>query len=138
MSFVPQLNDFIGKWRLDRVIEDRLASQRGRFEGHARFTLLGQALKYREEGQLRLGSGPAMAAFRDYVWRDEGGRIAVDYGDGRVFHSFDPAEPVARHICTPDDYRVRYDFSRWPDWQAEWTVSGPRKDYTMISRYARP
>ena len=138
MSFIPKLDDFIGEWRINRVIEDRLAMQKGRFEGQARFTPHGQALDYREEGRLWLGSGSAMTAVRDYIWRDEGGRIAVDYGDGRPFHTFDPAEPAARHICTPDDYRVRYDFARWPDWQAEWTVSGPRKDYTMVSRYFRP
>ena len=137
MSFVPELSDFLGEWRISRLVEDRLSGQQGRFEGQAWFRPKGAFLKYREEGQLRLGGGPAMTAVRDYVWRQDGNRIAVDYGDGRSFHDFNPADPVARHLCEPDDYRVRYDFTCWPEWQAEWTVMGPRKDYTMISRYSR-
>ncbi|MCB2136790.1 MAG: trigger factor [Rhodobacteraceae bacterium] len=137
MSFVPELSDFLGEWRISRLVEDRLSGQQGRFEGQAWFRPDGAFLKYREEGQLRLGGGPAMTAVRDYVWRQDGNRIAVDYGDGRSFHDFNPADPAARHHCEPDDYRVRYDFTHWPEWRAEWTVTGPRKDYTMISRYSR-
>lgn len=137
MRFVPELYDFIGDWAIDRVIEDRLSGQEGRFEGHARFVVDGDVLRYREEGLLSLGGGPPMMAVREYLWRDADERIAVDYGDGRVFHDFDPADPAAHHACDPDDYRVRYDFGGWPDWQAEWTVKGPRKDYTMTSRYSR-
>ena len=138
MSFVPELMDFHGEWRIDRVIEDRLSGLQGRFEGRAWFRPEGAVLRYREDGRLRLGDAAEMTAVREYLWRNEAGRIAVDYADGRPFHEFDPSEPVARHLCDPDDYRVRYDFSGWPDWRAEWTVFGPRKDYTMISRYARP
>ncbi len=96
------------------------------------------AYLYSETGQLSYGGGQPLVATRQYLWRSEAGRLVVHHSDGRAFHSFDPAAPEAHHICTPDDYRVRYDFSGWPDWQAEWTVSGPRKDYTMISRYSRP
>jgi hypothetical protein len=62
----------------------------------------------------------------------------VLFADGRPFHAFDPgaARPEAAHDCPPDLYRVRYDFSDWPDWQAAWEVRGPRKDYRMVSRYA--
>lgn len=137
MSFVPQLSDFMGEWRLERAIEDRLSGLPGRFEGRAWFRPDGGGLCYREEGRLSLAGGPDMTAMREYRWRAEAGRIVVDHADGRVFHAFDPAVPVARHVCDPDDYRVRYDFSGWPDWQAEWIVSGPRKDYSMISRYSR-
>lgn len=137
MSFVPKLKDFIGNWKIDRVIVDRLSVQAGRFEGRAMFVPDGDALRYREEGRLRFGDGAPMTAVRQYLWRDAAGRIAVDYGDGRVFHDFDPADPAAHHACDPDDYQVRYDFSGWPDWSAEWTVRGPRKDYTMTSRYSR-
>lgn len=137
MSFVQKLDDFIGNWKIDRAIDDRLSGQEGRFEGHARFVREGDILRYREEGLLSLGGGPPMTAVREYLWRDAAGRIVVDHGDGRVFHDFDPAEPVARHLCGPDEYRVTYDFHGWPDWSAEWKVIGPRKDYTMISRYSR-
>lgn len=137
MSFAPKLSDFEGKWLVDRMIRDRLGKTEGRFEGRAVFQRAEAGLAYREEGTLRLKPGPEMKAVRDYFWRERGERIGVDFGDGRPFHDFDPAAPEARHNCPPDDYHVRYDFSAWPDWRAVWVVSGPRKDYTMISRYSR-
>lgn len=132
-----RLADFAGLWRLEREIDDRLTGAPGRFTGRAEFRPVDGGLAYREEGELTLGVAPGVLAVRTYLWREEGGLIRVDHGDGRPFHSFDPAAPEARHWCAPDDYRVRYDFSRWPDWQAEWEVRGPRKDYRMRSRYAR-
>jgi hypothetical protein len=30
---------------------------------------------------------------------------------------------------------VRYDFRDWPRWQAEWRVTGPRKDYGIVTRF---
>ena len=79
-----------------------------------------------------------MQATRRYLWRDGGaGTIDVLFEDGRFFHRFDAEDPApgASHDCAPDSYRVRYDFRAWPRWQAEWRVTGPRKDYAMVSRY---
>ena len=79
-----------------------------------------------------------MQATRRYLWRAGGaGAIDVLFEDGRFFHSFDPdaPTPAAPHDCPPDTYRVRYDFTGWPEWQAEWRVTGPDKDYTMLSRF---
>lgn len=137
--FVPALADFAGRWSLSRQIEDRLAGAAGRFEGEAVFAPHeGCGLIYRETGQLTLGNGPAFAAERGYLWRSVGGVIAVDFADGRPFHQFDPSgDPAAQHVCIADDYRVRYDFARWPVWLAEWNVLGPRKDYRMRSLYRR-
>lgn len=132
-----RLSDFKGVFLLKRTIDDRLSGAAGRFEGKAVFETAPSGLLYREEGQLRLGEGPAFTAHRTYLWREAGGRIFVDYPDGRAFHDFDPGEAAARHWCDPDDYRVRYDFSGWPDWRAEWEVRGPRKDYRMLSLYRR-
>lgn len=134
----PKLQDFEGDWALSRRIVDRLGPE-ARFEGEARFTSVPSGLLYRETGVLVVGGGQGFRAERSYFWHQtEAGRIAVEHSDGRAFHDFDPAEPVARHLCGSDDYRVRYDFSHWPVWRAEWIVRGPRKDYTLTSRYARP
>jgi len=119
-----------------RAIDDRLAGAEGVFEGEAVFSPVASGLLYREEGLLRLGSGPALTAARSYLWRESGGRIIVEHADGRPFHDFDATDPSARHFCDPDDYRVRYDFGRWPHWRADWVVKGPRKDYTMRTDYA--
>ena len=134
-GFVPGLADFEGRWTIDRAIEDRMAGITGQFQGEAVLVPEGDHLRYRETGLLRLGDGPGFSAERSYVWRREGPRIAIDFSDGRAFHDFDPAAPAGHHLCVADDYSVRYSFVRWPDWRSEWSVKGPRKDYTMISRY---
>ncbi|MBP7002967.1 DUF6314 family protein [Amaricoccus sp.] len=133
-----RLSAFEGEWELTRDIDDARAGQRGRFVGRARFTPAPEGLRYREEGALTLGDGPALAASRDYLWRaGPEGAIDVLFADGRLFHSFRPADPApaAEHDCPPDLYRVRYDFAAWPRWQVAWRVSGPRKDYDMLSRF---
>ncbi|PCD77682.1 DUF6314 family protein [Pseudothioclava arenosa] len=133
---VPGLADFKGDWRISRVIVPRGAPE-ARLEGRARFRPEGAGLLYHEEGELILPGQPPIRAERSYLWREGGAGIVVDYADGRPFHEFDPARPRAAHWCDPDDYRVRYDFTRWPLWRAEWEVSGPRKDYVMITDYRR-
>ncbi|WP_284163156.1 DUF6314 family protein [Frigidibacter sp. SD6-1] len=134
-----QLSDFEGLWRIERQIDDRLGGKPGRFSGTASFTPDGPLLRYRETGLLTYGDAAPFQAMRDYIWSADAEGIVVAHGDGRPFHRFDTAHPMpeADHLCAPDLYRVRYDFTRWPDWQAEWHVSGPRKDYRMVSRYCR-
>jgi hypothetical protein len=134
-----RLADFAGLWTVKREIEDRRAGRPGSFTGLARLTPAEGGLAYVEEGRLSLGSGPAVAASRRYLWREAATAIEVHFEDGRLFHRFDPAEgsPSAFHDCPPDAYRVRYDFARWPLWRSEWRVVGPRKDYAMVTAYRR-
>lgn len=133
---MPQLNDFTGVWTLSRRIVQANGPE-GQFAGRAVFTPEGAGLRYHEAGQLVLAGEAPMQAERDYLWSAEGAQIVVRFEDGRDFHRFDPSLAEAAHWCDPDDYRVRYDFARWPAWSAEWRVTGPRKDYVMISRYTR-
>ncbi len=133
-----RLAAFEGDWLLERDIEDIRAGHPGRFTGTARFTSAAEGLVYDEEGLLSLGGAPGVAASRRYLWREAGANsIEVQFGDGRFFHRFyaDEDRPSAVHACPPDQYRVRYDFSAWPRWKADWRVTGPRKDYAMTSRY---
>ena len=132
---MPGLGDFAGDWRLTRRIADRASGQCLRFSGTARFVPEGAALACTERGFLRLPGQRPFEAERRYRWRAEAGQIVVDHGDGRPFHALDPGLPEALHLCPPDTYRVIYRFARWPLWSALWTVSGPRKDYTMLSRF---
>ncbi|TNC73433.1 DUF6314 family protein [Rubellimicrobium roseum] len=133
------LHDFLGAWRLSREIDDRLSGRPGRFEGTATLTPGGEGLRYREEGLLQVGEGPAMAATRDYLWLPSPEGIEMRFADGRPFHHFCPEgrAPGTDHPCGRDLYRVLYDFTAWPAWEAEWTVAGPAKDYRMRSSYRR-
>lgn len=129
------LRDFEGDWRLDRRIADALGPD-AVFTGAARFSADAAGLVLHEAGQLDLTGQGSFQAERRYLWRQDGAGIAVFFADGRAFHRFDPGGvATADHWCDPDTYTVRYDFSDWPVWQAEWRVTGPRKDYVMRSIY---
>ena len=130
------LKDFEGRWRLDRQIRDALGPD-ARFHGTAVFSPDGEGLVLHEAGRLELSGQGGFAAERRYLWRQDGAGLAVLFADGRAFHRFVPAASTvdADHWCDPDTYKVRYDFTRWPVWQAEWRVTGPRKDYVMQSVY---
>ena len=131
---------FVGRWQLSRNIADNLSGQRGTFAGTATFlpTKSG-VLTYQEEGHLQFGATPPMFATRKYHWHFEGDLVRVTFEDGRPFHQFLPSGHAAGtdHPCGDDFYQVRYDFTDWPHWEAVWTVTGPRKDYSSFSNYSQ-
>jgi hypothetical protein len=150
------LADFTGIWRIERDIENAIGPD-AQFSGQAHFTALpapqlGQlnpqapCLKLRETGEMTFADQPtSFAATRHYYWQEGPQNAAaqktihVYYDDGRFFHHFDPQDlrATAHHDCPPDVYDVTYDFAHWPNWQAIWQVSGPKKSYCLRSRYFR-
>ena len=131
---------FAGRWAVGRVMTDLGGGPDGRFTGTALFESRGPScLTYLEEGQLVLGEVPPMAASRRYIWTFSARRVAVSFGDGRPFHSFQLGVSGAGsdHLCGEDLYRVSYDFEAWPVWSVQWHVTGPRKNYAMLTHYAR-
>ena len=131
---------FQGRWSIRRHILDLDSEWLGRFDGSADFAPIDDGLHYREEGQLQFGGMTAIRAERVYIWTfPEPDRVRILFADGTHFHDFDPhqSRPQATHYCDPDEYDVTYDFSRWPEWRAEWRVEGPRKDYRLVSIYSR-
>lgn len=132
--------DFAGPWQIGRVISDHKAGQTGRFDGQAVLLPTSDAgLEYVETGLLRIGAAPVLTAARRYHWAFRDGLVAVTFADHRPFHSFQAGVSGAGtdHLCGADLYRVTYGFADWPVWTALWQVSGPRKDYTLDSRYWR-
>jgi hypothetical protein len=133
------LSDFAGAWQMDRRIDDRMTGRIGTVTGIAVFHRSRDGLLYQEEGILRLPGQPDLTARQSYLWRADGDGIEVRFADGRSFHRFALGRPTAtaRHDCAPDTYAVTYDLAQWPDWASTWNVTGPRKDYAMITRYRR-
>jgi len=130
--------DFAGQWELRRSVRDHLHGQHGTLRGRAVFTATDAArMTYEETGTLRLENGATMEATRRYLWEFAPDAVVVTFADGRSFHQFVPSGHGAGtdHPCGEDFYTVRYDFTRWPQWTAEWTVKGPRKDYVSTSVY---
>jgi len=127
-----------GQWTCRREIEDRRAGREGRFEGEASFGHDGIGLAYAEAGVLELPGTGAFRAERRYLWRAVPAGIAVLHENGTPFHAFDPRgdRPAALHRCEPDLYHVVYTFEA-DAWSSVWDVTGPRKSYRLVTRYAR-
>ncbi|MBS0123917.1 trigger factor [Aestuariicoccus sp. KMU-90] len=128
-----QLADFLGDWQIARDIRHADGSA-ARFEGRATWWTEGDGAICLESGTLILPGQGAFQAERRYLWAAD---LSVRFDDGRFFHAVPPEGGQAAHWCDPDQYDADYDFSAWPDWSCTWRVRGPRKDYTMSSRYRR-
>lgn len=129
------LADLAGEWALTRRIIDHLGGREGRFVGECHWRPDAHGLRQEEQGLLHYADAPPMQANRSYLWRAEGGGLAVYFDDGRPFHCLALGRLFDRHHCAPDIYDVRYDFSQFPDWTQSWQVAGPRKNMTIISRF---
>jgi hypothetical protein len=75
-----------------------------------------------------------MVAERRYLW-DE--KLNIYFEDGRFLLQVPALGGVAAHWCDPDQYIASYDFTDWPKWSCTCRIRGPRKDYTLHSRYSK-
>ncbi|WFU82412.1 DUF6314 family protein [Bradyrhizobium sp. CIAT3101] len=131
-----------GRWSFDRVIAGQ-----GSMRGLATFTPLGaERLAYREQGRLRLQNGTELEAEREYVFRgrDRGFEVFFKETPPRLFHAIELAASdggalngSAGHLCNLDNYQSTYTFLADGGFVIRHVVSGPRKDYTMITTYTR-
>lgn len=137
MTLPRSLSEFEGSWSLSRTINDARAGQVVQADGQAVLRPSEDGLIYDEEVTLRIPGQAEMTGTRRYLWRDAGEEIAVHFEDGRFFHTLKPEHSQSRdhHDCPPDSYDAVYDFSAWPIWSVNWTVSGPRKAYEMKTEY---
>jgi hypothetical protein len=131
-----------GAWSFDRVIEGQ-----GGMMGLATFTPLdAECLAYREQGRLKLENGAELEAEREYVFRkrDRGFEVFFKEKPPRLFHTIELTASdsgvlsgSAGHLCNLDHYQSTYTFRRDGGFVVRHIVSGPRKDYTMITTYMR-
>ena len=133
--------DLLGRWRLERSIEDRRGDETLGVTGT---TLLEAtedgAVRWHEEGVLRRpGAAPAeVSRTLLVVPPTPGGDDAwwVRFADGRPFHPWHPGADL-EHPCGTDVYRGRVDLDLPARWRVRWTVTGPAKDYTMRTTCSR-
>jgi hypothetical protein len=131
-----------GSWSFDRVIEGH-----GRMRGLATFTPMDATnLAYREQGRLRLQNGAELEAEREYVFRrtDRGFEAFFKETPLRLFHAISlsasgagAVSGEASHLCNLDHYQSTYTFHADDSFVIRHVVSGPRKDYTMVTTYSR-
>ena len=69
----------------------------------------------------------------DYLFH----KIELQQQDDRT----QPWKATAGHLCIDDYYDVKYDFAfkavSLKEWNIEYTVNGPQKDYTIRGTYTR-
>ncbi|QAU44895.1 DUF6314 family protein [Bradyrhizobium guangzhouense] len=131
-----------GSWSFNRLIE-----WQGSMQGVATFTPLDAgSLAYREQGRLRLLNGTEFEAGRDYVFRTRVRGFDVFFRETppRLFHAIELVASdggdltgSAGHRCNLDHYQSTYTFRGEGGFVIRHAVSGPRKDYTMVTTYAR-
>lgn len=156
--------DLPGTWTFERRVQDRRGAD-FTVAGTAEFTVLVDGrIRWHESGTMTLNgedhpvhrtlflaplSGTGSDSFAASDWK-------VTFEDGRFFHPW-PAEDAGAgqsgrdtgekptlasaktvvHVCTPDLYRGEFlDVVPHEKWTLVWNVSGPRKDYTMRTRYS--
>ena len=129
-----------GTWKIDRVIVDRALAMTGRLQGRATFTPSDRGLMYQERGVVTFGEhrGSAHQTFW-YDFPESDGRASVRFSDGRAFHDLDLSLGQARvgHACDPDLYEGLFVALSSTAWRSAWTVTGPRKDYDLVTTYTR-
>jgi len=131
-----------GSWSLSRVIEGQASMQ-----GLATFTPLdAETLAYREQGRLRLLNGTELEAEREYVFRRGASGFDVFFRENppRLFHAISLSASGdgalsggAGHLCNRDHYRSTYTFRADGSFVVRHVVSGPRKNYAMVTTYTR-
>ncbi len=133
----------VGAWQIRRTLDDRRKGAQGRFEGRATFIPGDEnTLTYREEGRLALG-GFETLAHQSYLYAfpapHRAHRAEVRFADGRPFHALDLSNGhwSAGHDCAEDLYRGRFRAEGADRWSVLWTVTGPRKDQSLESRFTR-
>ncbi|KAF5023683.1 hypothetical protein F66182_4249 [Fusarium sp. NRRL 66182] len=118
---------------------------------------LGMEYLYIEEGEFKTDSGFGFRATRRYVWRYDELKDVLSVWFAKpedlkradyLFHEIEFTnatengwEAKAGHLCIDDYYDVKYNFAfqavNLEEWGIEYTVKGPKKDYTISGTYTR-
>ncbi len=66
-------------------------------------------------------------------------RAEVEFRDGRPFHALDLASGAwdTTYLCKLDRYDGSFRVRDGDTWEMRWTIAGPRKDQTIVSRFRR-
>ncbi|EHK18044.1 uncharacterized protein TRIVIDRAFT_57871 [Trichoderma virens Gv29-8] len=120
---------------------------------------------YIEDGEFKTSSGFGFKATRRYIWRYDSKKDTISVWFAKpddqkradyLFHEIEfEAPPLddnkkrekggwaakAGHLCIDDYYNVKYNFAfkavNLEKWSIEYTVNGPKKDYTIHGTYER-
>jgi hypothetical protein len=135
------LERLLGEWRIEREIPGQ-----GSMSGIASFVVAGDSgVLYRESGEVRLHDGTRLRGEQCYFYKAITNGFAVYFHDSaelfeRVTFLGGEGEAWvgrAEHLCKSDVYASRYVFYGDGTFEIRHAVRGPRKDYSIQTRYQR-
>ena len=134
------LSYLTGTWHLERAVSDGKKLQG---LAHIRPTNVRRIFRYREEGSF-VNSGTTQNAYRDYIYKVKGDRLNILFADphrvDQLYVSLDFAGSLIAndtHLCGADIYAVVFEIINGNEFHTETYVSGPQKDYRLMSQYQR-
>ena len=153
----PSLQSYLeGSWNLDRIMRHRGedASIMGTVDAaRAVFSPVpGQSsqLHYREDGMVKFATmASAVPFYREYLYtftnalEAEVSFFCPDKEEEHLkpFHSIRVSQTgeveASEHLCINDLYAATITIASDVLFQAEWTVTGPQKNYTIFSSFSR-
>ena len=136
------LSYFQGDWKLHRVI-----SGFGEMAGQATFRLNSgndPRLDYKEAVMLPSVGEQKANAFREYEYRMTDAGFDIFFSDGatkdQLFLSFVFAQAstlTSHHLCIKDHYNAEFVFLSDNEFELSFSVVGPKKDYSIQTRFTR-
>ncbi len=141
-----------GRWNLYRTItspkfQPMTGAGKAIFENYQKDS--SPSLLYKEELTLHLPS-ESIHASKEYIFRLIDNEISVFFNENpeRFFYTlkFDDQttkderlfqQAGGEHLCGNDNYRASYSFFNDNSFELTYQVSGPKKDYTMTTKYNR-
>ncbi len=140
-NFLPYLP---GTWHVDRQIHVRGRAD-SKFQGlaHIRPTDMRGTFSYHEEGRF-VGEDVKIESYRDYLYKVKGGILTILFADthrmGEHYVTLDFSGGVTAedtYLCDDDIYGHIFEIINGDHFSTETAVSGPEKDYRLITHYRR-
>ena len=128
-------SDLGGAWVLTRLVWDFRMAKWSRGTGWANFAEWQPGRFQCREDLFFAGNQARQMTLWD-IFPD---RIDMHYGDGRPLVTLPTSDrrSTAEHLCGEDLYRARLKQVDGKRVRIGWRVTGPRKDYAMMTEYRR-
>lgn len=132
-----------GEWRFYRTIEPH-----GHAQGIAQFSPMDNqenCLYYQEHGQFFQNEQQYFKMQRDYIYVCAENTIDIyhartgiqgDFFLKVVFESYTTAA-IATHLCQQDLYQATFSLINEQNFQVEYRVNGPKKNYLIHTKYQK-
>ena len=123
-----------GKWQLQRKIGEDVTAV-----GYAEFILSSDSqMDYSEEVVVNY-PGSKMRAYKKYSYCSDQGRVSKYFEGNGLFYNleFEQYRAYGIHICGQDQYKAYYDLSDENHFIISYKVTGPAKNYLIMSSLIR-